>query len=450
MRSPSRPGSRLVSLGSRALFLLCLAPALEAGNVLRVGAGQPYATVQDAVNAALLGDLVLVDPGTYPPFHVGAPGQGVKHLSIVASAASFTISPSPGSPEILVENVPAGLTVTIIGASIQYDDRLAPAVVVRNNAGAVRFSALNVTQTSFLNDATVSATVEVANTSPFWLTDSSIWSTNPQVGDTLNTLCVGGICNDGISGLQLTDSKGMIQNTRVRGYENSSTASVTGYGGDGLRLIGESATWLLRNEVGAGFAARFKGGDGIYGGHAIHQVRTPTSANLNQSCGSGVSPSWEPGRRLIVGQGKIGGFYGFNNDNGTVGTGGGPVAFMVPDHCGLDQENESSVQASLVPLGGNMVVKLRTRKARRFVLLISGTTQYQGAPGMAGRAMLLAHRRLVAAVGVTAADTVKTLSFPVLTDPGLIGLQITTQSAFGPLNGPLDSLGLPALAVIGP
>ncbi|HMO86173.1 MAG TPA: hypothetical protein PKC18_14755, partial [Lacipirellulaceae bacterium] len=43
-------------------------------NVLEVGAGQPYATIISATNAAVAGDLVVVPPGTYNQSELGKNG----------------------------------------------------------------------------------------------------------------------------------------------------------------------------------------------------------------------------------------------------------------------------------------------------------------------------------------------------------------------------------------
>lgn len=432
------------------LFALALlAPAVLAGSVRRVGPGQTYTTIQAAIDASAAGDLVLVEPGTYPRFQVGMTGAGPKQLSIVANGASFTLGPTPGQPEVLVENVPLGRSVTIVGARILYDDPAAPAVVVRNCNGAVRFSQLDVVQSAFLPGASVSAAVEVANAKSFWLSDSSIWGAI-QVGDTTNLLCVGGICNDGISGLQLTNSSGVIQNSRISGYENSSTLTPTGYGGDGLRLIGECSTWLLENTLGGLYPARLRGGAGIYGGNAVHQVRTPTQANLNTACGGTTSPSFEPGARLIAGVGRIGGFYGFNNTNGSVSTGGGPVTFQVPRLCGLTEANEVHIAAPVVPLGGTLTVDVWTRKARRYALMFSDKTRYVRNAGLSGRGLLDLAFPLLVVNGTTSAQTALALDFPVPSDVTLIGFQLAAQAATGPVGGTLDALTLPTLAVIGP
>ncbi len=443
------PILRCKALGLSLATLTALASSSAAGNVLAVGPGQAYATVQDAVNAAQNGDLVLVDPGTYPPFEIKS-GVGPKQLTIAPSSGLYTIQAVAGIPEIRIEDVPIGRTVTVIGAQILFDDPNAPAVVVRNNRGTVRLHLLDVVESSFLNGASVSAAVEVENTRTFWLSDSQVWSVTPQVGDSTNLLCVGNLCNDGISGVQVTDTSGVIQNSRVSGYENSSSTTPTGCGGDGLRLIGDSSFWLLENTLSGGYHSIFRGGAGIYGGHAIHQVRTPADGSLNSSCGGSSSPGWSPGARLLVGQGKVGGFYGINNTNGSVGVGGGPVAFMVPGLCGDAYANESDILSAVIPLGGDMTVRMWTKKARQFALVVSPATRYDRQPGLVGRGMLGPNRALLGSAGITTAQTALAVDFPVPVVPSLIGLQVTVQAATGPVGGPFDGLTLPSFAVIGP
>ena len=129
-----------------------------------------------------------------------------------------------------MRDVPAGNVVTIIGATIAYDDKTAPAVLVTSNPGAVRFDDLVVDQAANLVDASVRASVVVESTGTFWLVDSSIWSTTLRVGNTLSPLVVDGIVNDGISGLELTDTKSVLQNSRMMGYLNDYT--VHAFGGD--------------------------------------------------------------------------------------------------------------------------------------------------------------------------------------------------------------------------
>ncbi|MSR62876.1 MAG: hypothetical protein EXS08_10580 [Planctomycetes bacterium] len=418
-----------------------LAPLAQAGNVLRVGPGQPFADVQSAVNAASSGDFVRVEPGLYPPFVVDG-----KELSIVAAGASFALAGTSGQPELTVQNVPAGRTVTIHGVHIDFADKLAPAVLVANNAGAVRLSALEVEPSANLFDASVTAAVRIENTATFWLIDSAISSNTIRLGNTLNPLCVGTRCNDGLSALELVDSSGAIHNTRLRGYMNDYTA--LGCGGDGLRALGNCHLRLYEN--GLPRTAMFAGGDGVFGGSAVHQVRTPPAPKLIQSCSlSAHTPLYIRGTGVAAFGGEPGGFYAVNNDNGAVSI-GGQVVFQIVDHCPFAQRNEVVLEPRIVPLGGTLDVHLRNGRDSSFVLLIADATRHDAYPGFGGRGLLDPTRLLLLRFGTTPKNVVASFSFPVLNSSALIGLQLAAQSVSGPLGGALRDFSVPSLTVIGP
>jgi hypothetical protein len=442
---PDQGEPHMTRLRLSFLAVLALAASTHAGDVLRVGAGQPYADVQAAVNAASAGDLVLVDPGTYPPFQVGTAGMGPARLTIWPSSGSYWIAQAPGIPEILVENIPLAGAVTIGGAHIFYDDRFAPAVRVRNCAGAVRMSALDVTLDANLIAATVSAAVEVEDAQTFWLSDSSIWGA-PGVGYTTSVRTAGGIDNDGISGLQAVDSSGVIQSSRLSGYHNFQQAGRAGCGGDGARFVGESSFWLLKNLAAP---AAFRGGNGVYGGHSIHQVRDPVALPLNKVCGtSDAQISLLRGGQLHAPLGAPGGYYGTNNSNGSVQL-GSVVVFTAPVPCTPEHANEAFVANPLVSLGGQLDVQIYTRNNRRYALAMSATTRHAFGHGLHGRALLGSNARVID-VGTTIARVPLVRSFPIPADVSFLGLQFSVQALSGKIGSALDSLSLPSLAVIGP
>lgn len=443
---PSR--TRLRLLGASAAACL-LAPSIVAGDVLRVGPTQPYPNVTAALSSAHSGDLVLVDPGSYPPFDVSA---GIS-VSIVAAADSFTVTATPLVPEIVVQGVPCGEVVTIIGAHIAYDDPQAPAVYVHDNEGAVRFSRLRVDQTGDLYGAIVSASVEVLRTDTFHLIDSLIWPPVPGVnGDTTRATCTG-IPNNGISGLELCDSAGAIQNSKIRGYRNDHTTA--GYGGDGLRVCGLQlsgscgddgvSVWLLEDYAGGAYTANFYGENGKIGGHAVHQINSQPVNNRIESCGGPGSPAYNRGFGTVT----PGGFYGINNDNGQVVLGNGLILWRGINHCGLAQQNENSLTSSKVPYGGTLNVRLRTTLARRYIVVYSDSSLYRRRIGrLAGRGLFDPTRVLAFSSGTTAPDTVTNLSVAIPSVPALAGIQLTVQTVTGRVGEPFDSLSSPAIAVI--
>ncbi len=436
--------------GTFAAFLL--APIASAGNVLTVGSGQTYAQITTALAAAQPGDLILVDPGFYAPFTID--GASVSDVSVVASGFQFSITPTSGVPEITVTNVSAGHTVTVIGAYIDYADLSAPAVLVTGNSGAVRFSGLDVNQDDDLLGTSARACVEVVETDTFWLIDSSIWSTVQWFAWTSNPLVASGITNDGVSALLLEDSSGIVQNSRLNGYHNDAgLGGATGYGGDGVRAIGENTSlWLLEDHETPGYSGFFRGRNGLYGGHAVHQVRSEFLSSRIRSCGgpdNSLSLTMAPGQEWTAGPGEDGGFYGWNNTNNSIQI-GSLVTFKVVKHCTeQEQRNETTLVSNVVPIGGDIEVRVRSRLDRDYLVLFSLATDYVfPVPGLSGRGM--AGFAFDSVAGQSDAQTVETITLAVPLFTSLIGNQLTVQGVFGPVGGSYGNLGLPALAVLGP
>ena len=78
-------------------------------QVLVVGPGEPFVTIQPAIDAAQDGDVVLVRPGTYAGFVVDG-----KSLVVHADGA-VTLTESVEKSCIQVQNVPAGSRVVVRG-----------------------------------------------------------------------------------------------------------------------------------------------------------------------------------------------------------------------------------------------------------------------------------------------------------------------------------------------
>ncbi|HLQ37481.1 MAG TPA: hypothetical protein VK348_06755, partial [Planctomycetota bacterium] len=148
---------------SRLLAIPCtlalLAASATAGNVLRVGPTQTYVTIQAAINAAVNGDVIIVDSGVYPAFVLAG-----KRVSILPSGTDFEVQTATGTPAIDVNGIPAGMTVSILGAVVRYTEPSAPAVRISNNPGAVRLSRLFVSMDANLPNAAARAAVEVEST----------------------------------------------------------------------------------------------------------------------------------------------------------------------------------------------------------------------------------------------------------------------------------------------
>lgn len=448
-------------LFAACVALTLLADSTSAGTAHFVGPTRPFNQINSAITAASTGDVILVDPGAYQSFTVDGKG-----LSIVGNGGVFTINPVANQPEIRVRNIGSGTDVTIIDAQIAYLDTGAPAVRVENCAGAVRFSRLDVRPFGdMLTGTTAQAMVEVDATKTFWLVDSSIYwdeqlpppATGPlwYVARTLNPITAGNPpeTNDGVSAVQLRNSHGVIQNSRLRGYQGNT------YGGDGLRIVddgtdlADTSAWLLQDRLTPDYATTFIGGPGDHGGHALHQIRTPFDSNLMRSCGgpdNAASLSYGPGASILSG-GELGGVYGRNNDPGITGGGGG-LSYQFPDHCNDTQRNESTVTLSTVPLGGAFTTRVRTKLDRRYLLYYCTSARYQySIPPFSGRGVA---DFLVAIAAPTAGTTVggvtSTHTVIIPTTPSLIGIQFSVQAAFGPVGGNLTNIGIPGHAVIVP
>src|SRR5262249_58787752 len=133
-----------------------------------------------------------------------------------------------------------------------------------------------------LQGTTAQAVIEVSSTDTFWLVDSSVWSEFP-VGYTINPRTASSLVNDGISALQMVASLGMIQDSRLRGYNDPDDVH---WGGDGIRVVGLTSTWLLRDAGTGAYPTQFAGGDGLYGGHSIHQFANTKQLDPNPPCPS--------------------------------------------------------------------------------------------------------------------------------------------------------------------
>jgi parallel beta-helix repeat protein len=87
-------------------------------STLRVGASEPYHTIQAAVNAARPGDAILVDPGTYQEQVVFGPTKSSITLQSVQPLAAVIQAPAVmASPKAIVEDRGAR-NVTVDGFTI--------------------------------------------------------------------------------------------------------------------------------------------------------------------------------------------------------------------------------------------------------------------------------------------------------------------------------------------
>jgi hypothetical protein len=408
---------------------LALAPQLHAGGVLRVGATRPHKTIQSAVNTARAGDLILVDPGTYPGFLIVNKG-----IAVVAASTSFVVTTSTTAPAIFVRGMVYPAEVTIIGAQINYASKTQPAVRLLGNTGSVRFSQLFVNEAADICGAKHQAAVVVETTKTFWFLDSRVFTGTARKGSTTIPLGV----NDGVSGVFVRDSDGVVQNCQFRGYD-----ACVNYSGDGLRMTGNTSIYIVDDYARSPQATIIQGGTGgKFGGNGLHYLGARSGLNRITMCGR---------TKLVGGKGstKNGGFYALNNDGGQPR----PGVWRLPKPCSGQQVAQTSSDSPVAAPGGNIRLRIYTLFNRSYSLFVSTNSAYRRnllGLRLAGRGMVdvtapLA-TRLTSGVTTGRRSTVLNLAVPKL--PALSGVQLTFQSLMGPVNGVGNTLGFPSLVVI--
>ena len=105
--------------------------AAATGNVLTVGPGQQYATIQAAVAAASAGDTIDVQAGVYTNDFISI----FKDLTLqaVGGIVRLVATVSPPNGKAIIDEGGAGITVTINGFDVS------GAAVADKNGAAVRY-----------------------------------------------------------------------------------------------------------------------------------------------------------------------------------------------------------------------------------------------------------------------------------------------------------------------
>lgn len=126
-----------------SLSLLCLAlnsPAALAGDVLEVGPGRPLSSIQQAIDLAAPGDLLLVDSGTYAEDLVIDVGVAITgRTSSLTIDGHVDIGPLPGDQAVVLYRL--NLTPDPDSPT---GGGLREAVHIENCRGAVRFNDVTV------------------------------------------------------------------------------------------------------------------------------------------------------------------------------------------------------------------------------------------------------------------------------------------------------------------
>lgn len=257
--------------------LLLVAVAL-AGDVLKVGSGQAFSTIQSAVDAASDGDVVLVSgPGTYPAF-----AADDKQLAIVGDGAGVPAV----TGEIDVDHLSAWKLLVIARLDAYASSIVSQGLRIRDNAGAIRVQDCTVRGMSFGE-----AYFGTAGTGATFSFDDDIVLTmcNLHGGDGLGR-DEGGTIDGGVGLFARSASLGLY-GCSIRGGAGSYTDVWDGWdggsGGYGLETpVGQTFATGCTFEGGLGGAGDYNnsafcedGGRGGSGGHGILVgSRTPSAA----------------------------------------------------------------------------------------------------------------------------------------------------------------------------
>jgi hypothetical protein len=386
--------------------VLALAPLIRAGQVLRVGPTRPFATIDAAIAAAADGDLILVDPGSYPPFTLDG-----RSLAVIAAAGPFTVVPG-AQAQVRVRNVPAGGTVTVSGILAAIPTGNAPAIEIQSCPGTVRIGEAVIDPSADLPAVPLRAAVEITDCASVWLSELQVTSLTRRRGSTINYIPAPVGPNTGISAVLAERSTVLLKNVQLRGYDDA------GYGGDGLRLLGPSAAIL--HATGGNVIT---GGNGVlFGGNAIHCLNLGALLPDVTLCGHTT---------LVPGPGAYrGGYFARDHDRGLIQSGPIQIERFVPA-C-VDAAASSASTARVWSLGTVPTIGVGALLGPRAFVLFLGPTRVRPfrVPGVGNEALLdyLTPRAIAIAAGVLPTNPIP---FAVPNAQELIGLQLAVQAALG-------------------
>jgi hypothetical protein len=395
-----------------ALLLISAAPPA----ILRVGQAQPFATIGQALAAAVAGDLILVDPGTYPAFQVSLP------VTIAASAGGFAVVPAAPAPAIAI--VGASATVAIDGAQISLNALGAAAITVHACSGDVRLQNITVDAAADLIGTSARAAIEVANCAHVVFENVDVIGAVPRRGSSSNP----DGSNNGLSAVRFADTQFVLNGCRLRGYDAPAGGA---FGGDAVRVITTGAfqphsCWLLGTISSQTLIGGSAAGNG---GNCFHQIGS-----------AGIAVELCMFHALAPGAGGAlaGGVYAINNDGGVVGGAGR----MIPA-C-LDVLAAFTAAPPVVLLGGSFTIDVSDfyGGGACIAALSFGGAFLHSVPGINGRVLL----DLATATAIGAAALPAALPITIPSVPALAGVQLTAQSlVLSPSGTPAAVTSTPAL-----
>ena len=432
---PRDPQPALGRLGGLVLACLLFAVDVSAGKLIRVGASRSYTSIQQAINAASSGDLILVDPGSYASFVIDG-----KSLAILSDLAPFTLIPNNSQAVARIQNIPAGQSVTVMGWNTKVQYGTVSPLVISNCTGSIRIKHATITPTTNLTAAPMTSVALIDNCTSVSFHDVYIVSAQRVQGSTSNGRVVARVGIDrGISAVQATASHIHLARSVLRGYDNFAANSAGAWGGDALRLIGPSAARIDESPTQiSGGSAR------SYGGSAVHLIATNPLEDVTH-CGSLFGFD-----RFVRGTAPYpGGFFAINHDRGEVGNAARRVPGCLRDNVGHIRTN------TRMRINQSHNFTITSRFPRQYVGFI-GNSAFMRIPGADNTGYLdyFSPLTLVIGFGVLQAPALS-VTIPVFVPnvSALVGYQFATQAGLGPVAGTnrfQPSLSMAEIIVITP
>jgi len=343
-----------------ASLALCAATAQAGVTIL----GQPgnYSTIQAAVDAAVDGDIVLVEDGTYPPFTIEDKGLAIFALSngkVTVGGMSYWTAPSK------VRDLAAHRTVVLVGLNFRgpvgwSNSPGGPGLLLSGNNGHVRIQGclLEGGRPEYMSYAIKGGDGLMA------LSSARVLVTQSHLDGNSPGFMSGASPKAGGDGINSLDSSIAVYESLVHGGFGSDETYPSGGDGGAACKIDDWGLFASGSEFRGG---RGGSGDtvgctlGGNGGHGLHLVDAQVyllDNTILAGSGNGGSCGWSSPGQPIVSIGSA-----VHSLPGTGRSLSGPT--QIPD--------KSLLQLAVVGAPGDAVWLIRARRAEfRFALAFNG------------------------------------------------------------------------------